>query len=186
MTTTHVGAARLLDYYLGGAPEDESGVEEHLFACARCGEVLDDIHRLGTSIVALVRAGEVSSGATTALLNRMSRDRLNVRQYTIAPGQTVACTVTAADDFMAGRFVLPAGDFERLDMRVVDSNGQELMRVNDIVVDVQNHHAVVFFPARPVLEEESALTHYVLVVPDGSGERELSRYSMDHTSAREG
>ena len=61
---------------------------------------------------------------------------------------------------MAGRFVLPDGDFERVDMRV-------------------------FFPARPVQHEESGLTHYVLVIPGEGGERELSRYSMDHTSLRE-
>ena len=96
-----------------------------------------------------------------------------------------SCTVGAQDDFMAGRFVLPAGEFERFDMRVLDAGENELMRVDDIVIDARYHHAVMFIPARPVRVEDSALTHYALVVPGPEGEREIARYSMDHTSLRE-
>lgn len=184
----HHDLGRLLDYYLGDASiEEAEEVEEHLFSCDDCSSTLDEIHRTASSIVALVRRGDLGSAATTALLNRMSRDRLNMRHYTIEPGETVACTVGKDDDFMVGHLVLPAGDFERIDMRVLDSRENEMMRVPDIVVDARARHAIMFIPARPVQSEESGVTHYVLVVPDiGGGERELGRYSMDHTALRDG
>lgn len=186
----HHDLGRLLDYYLGDASMKEADdVEEHLFSCDECSSKLDEIHRTASAIVALVRRGDLSSGATTALLNRMSRDRLNMRHYTIEPGETVACTVGKDDDFMVGHLVLPAGDFQRIDMRVLDSRDNEMMRVPDIVVDARARHAIIFIPARPVQSEDSGVTHYVLVVPHmgmGGGERELGRYSMDHTALRDG
>jgi len=179
----HLSTERWLEYYLADpAVDDAGGIEEHLFECGECGAVLAAIHRTAAAIVGVVRGAALGSGGTTALLNRMSRDRLNVRHYVIEPGETVACTVAADDDFMAGRFVLPPGEFERIDMRVLAANGDELMRVNDIVVDVRYRHAVVFIPARPVQKEESGLTQYALVVPDGTGDREIARYSMDHAA----
>lgn len=186
-TATHLSSARLLDYYLGDGSLGEASeaaveVEEHLFDCAECAATLDAIERTAALIVDLVRSGELSSGATTALLNRMSRDRLNVRHYTILPGEIVACTVALDDHFMAGRFVLPEGDFERIDMRVLDGTYNELMRVEDIVIDARYRHALLFIPARPVQSEASGVTHYVLVAPAEHGEREIARYSMDHAA----
>lgn len=184
-TATHLSGARLLDYYLGEPlPPEVHGLEEHLFACAECGDALDAVHRSASAVVAMVRAGELSASGTTALLNRMSRDRLNVRHYTMLPGETVACTVALDDDFMAGRFVLPEGTFERIDMRVLDAGLNELMRIDDIVVDARYRHAILFIPARPVHEEASGITHYALVVPAQSGDREIARYSMDHAALR--
>lgn len=175
--------ARLLDYYLGDPATDD--LEEHLFECGECAAALERIHRTATAIVLAVREAALGSGATTALLNRMSRDRLNVRHYTILPGETVACSVAPNDDFMAGRLVLPDGDFERIDMRVLDASAQELMRVDDVVVDARHRQVILFIPAQPVLSEGSATTHYVLVAPSASGEREIGRYSMAHSAIGE-
>ncbi len=183
-TLEHVPAAALLDYYLGDPGVDE--VEGHLFECAECSAKLEELHRTAAVIVEIVRAGELSSGATTGLLNRMSRDRLNVRHYAIEPGETVACTVAAADDFMAGHFILPEGDFERLDLCVLDSSDRERARVDDIVIEARYRRAIVCIPARPVLDEGSGTTQYVLVVQTPSGERELARYSMAHIALRDG
>jgi len=184
----HASKARLLDYYLGDPSTEEAGtddtLEEHLFECASCSASLDAIHRAGAAVVLAVRRGEVGSGGTTALLNRMSRDRLNVRHYTIEPGEIIPCTIGKDDDFMAGRFVLPEGDFERIDLRVLDASEQELVRVDDIVIDARAGHAIVFIPGRPVQDEDSGTTHYVLVVPEQEGDREIARYSLAHTAMR--
>lgn len=83
---------------------------------------------------------------------------------------------------MVGHFVLPPGDFKRIDMRVLDASDNEMMSVPDIVVDARARHAIMVIPARPVQAEDSAVTHYVLVA---DGEREIGRYSMDHTALRE-
>jgi hypothetical protein len=182
----HLSLDRLVEYYLAELPDDTSTtVEDHIFACAACGAQLDALHRTADAIVSLVRRGEVGSGATTALANRMARDRLNVRHYLIHPGEVLDCTVGHDDDFMMGRLVLPEGDFERVDMRILDASGTELMRVNDIAIDARSRHAMIFIPGRPAQAYESAASHYVLVVPGEGGDRELARYVMAHTALRE-
>ena len=80
---------------------------------------------------------------------------------------------------------LPDGDFERIDMRILDAQGQDVARIDDIVIDARRREAILFIPARPVQHEDSGVTHYVLVVPGGESEREIARYSMDHTSLRD-
>ncbi|MDX2023040.1 MAG: hypothetical protein SF187_22590 [Deltaproteobacteria bacterium] len=184
-STTHLDAACLLDYYLGDSTMSDHETEEHLFVCTECGALLDSIHRVGVAIVELVRTGEVGSGATTALLNRMSRDRLNLRHYILEPGATVACTVATDDHFLVGRFILPDGALGRIDLRVVDAGGIELTRIDDITVDAQRREAIIFLPAQPIQEEASGVTQYVLVSPGSEGDVELARYSIDHTSPRE-
>jgi hypothetical protein len=118
-------------------------------------------------------------------VNRMSRDRVNLRQYIVAPGETVACTSAVGDDYLMGRFVLPPGAVGRIDLRVLDEHGAEVMRVAELAVDARSGHAIMFMPARPTLAEPSMLLHYVLVSPTDGGERELARYSMDHTASSE-
>lgn len=183
----HVDLDQLLAYYLGEPmPDGGDAVEAHLFECTACGERLDALHRTASATVALVRRGEIGGWGTSALANRMARDRLHVRQYVVEPGDTLACTVAVGDDYLMGRFVLPAGDVGRVDLRVLDAEGTELMRVEDLVVDARHGHAIMFMPARAVLGEGSALHHYVLVTPAAQGERELGRYAMDHTGPDDG
>lgn len=184
--TSHVALPELLAYYLGESSTDEDdAVEAHVFECTACGDALDGLHRTASAIVGLVRSAQLAAGGTGALLNRLSRDRMMVRHYTLLPGETVQCTIGPHDDFLAGRFVLPPGDHPRIDLRVLDQAGQELMRLPDIPVDVRARQAILFLPARPSHDEPSSLQHYVFVVPEGDGDREIARYGLDHTAMRE-
>lgn len=182
--SAHVELETLLEYWFGELA-DADGVETHLFECSECAARLDALHRTAAATVALVRMGAIGGGATHALMNRMSRDRVNLRQYVILPGESVACTVAAGDDYLMGRFVLPPGDVARVDVRVLDDAGSEVMRVDDLVVDARSRHAIMFMPARPTLGEPSMRWVYVLSTPDDDGARELARYAMDHTSSTE-
>jgi hypothetical protein len=185
-SSPHLSVGRLIEYYLGQLPaEATTAVEDHIFACAACGAQLDALHRTADAMVSLVRRGEIASGATTALANRMARDRLNVRHYLMHPGEVLDCTVGHDDDFMMGRLVLPEGDFERLDMRILDANGSEMMRVDDIPIDARSRHAMIVIPGRPAQAYESAVSHYVLVIPSEAGDREVARYVMAHIGLRE-
>jgi len=182
----HPSLGEWLEYYLGEAPAGAaSALDEHLFECAACEAQLDALRRTASAMVALVRRGAVASFATTALANRMSRDRLNVRTYVMEPGDTVACTVGHDDDFLLGRFVLPQGSYARVDVRVLDDAGQELMRMPDIAIDARSRHALMLIPARPTKGEGSAIWRYVFSTPEPGGDRELARYAMDHTALSE-
>lgn len=179
----HPSLGEWLEYYLGEAPAGAANaLDEHLFECAACEAQLDALRRTASAIVALMRGGGIASSITGAIANRMARDRLNVRTYVIEPGETIACTVGHDDDFLLGRFVLPAGTYARVDLRVVDQAGRELMRTPDIAVDARSRHALMIMPAHPIKNEGPGAWQYVLTTPEPDGDRELARYTLDHTA----
>lgn len=183
---THPALSELIDYWLSELePEHEGALEEHLFECAACEARLDAVRASAEAIVALVRSGGLSGSATTALLNRFARDRLNVRQYTLEPGEVVACTVSPHDDFLIARFVVHGGAHARIDISVRGEEEHELLRVDDVAFDPRAGHVVTFLPARPVQNQPSGLRRYVLLAPSPGGEREIGRYTLDHTAMRE-
>src|SRR3954468_20917926 len=92
----------LLAYWAHDLVNDDEGsrVEEHLFACGECSARLHALPALGIGLTALVRQGRVSGIVSRALLNRMQRDGLHVRMYTLTPGETVPCSVFPGDDLI--------------------------------------------------------------------------------------
>ena len=92
----------LLDYWARDlADGDETDrVEEHLFACGDCSARLHRLAALGPGLATLVRQGRVSGIVSRALLNRMQRDGIHVRMYSLVPGETVPCAVFPGDDLV--------------------------------------------------------------------------------------
>ena len=76
----------LLDYWARDlADGDETDrVEEHLFACGDCSARLQDMASLGTGLAALAHQGRVTGIVSRTLLNRMQRDGVHVRLYSVA------------------------------------------------------------------------------------------------------
>lgn len=179
----HPSLDEWLEYYLGETPAGAAdALDEHLFECAACEAQLDALRRTASAIVALMRGGAITASVTAGIANRMARDRLNVRTYVIEPGETVACTVGRDDDFLLGRFVLPAGTYARVDLRVLDQAGRELMRTPDLPIDARSRHAIMIMPAGPIKNEGAGAWHYVLTTPEPTGDRELARYTLDHAA----
>jgi hypothetical protein len=75
-------------------------VEEHLFACGECSARLHRLAAFGPGLATLVRQGRVSGIVSRALLNRMQRDGIHVRMYSLVPGETVPCAVFPGDDLV--------------------------------------------------------------------------------------
>jgi hypothetical protein len=183
---SHPALSELIDYWLSELPQPAAeALEEHVFDCAACGDRLDAVRANADAIVGLVRGGGLSSRATTALLNRVSRDRLNVRVYTVAPGEVVACTVGPQDDFLITHFIVDAATEPRLDLAMCDDEGHELSRVQDVAFDRAAGHVTTVFAARPKQHDPSGRRTFKLFAPTADGERELGRYTMDHTAMRE-
>jgi hypothetical protein len=180
-----IGLGDLLAYWLGELPSPEAGaLEEHVFACEACSDRLSHVHDAGAALVELVRRGMLNAHATTALLNRFSRDRLNVRQYTLHPGQVVACTVSIDDDFLLAHLMLDRPAPARVDMAVIDGRGRELV-LPDVVIDPRGNQVLPFLPARPVQDQASGKLQYVLYAVDDGQREEIGRYTLDHTAMRD-
>lgn len=174
----------LLEYWLGEADAARAdALEGHVFECDECADALDAVARLGRDLVALVREGRVSARATTGLANRFSRDRLNVRQYSVQPGEVVQCTVTASDELLLARLILPDGAPARIDVSVRFYGG-EAQRIEDVTIDRRAGEVMSFLPARPRQGDVSGRAEYVLLDPDAA-DRVIATYTLEHTAMSE-
>ena len=94
----------LAEYWLGNlTSEAEAPVEEHLLACDICGGELELIIGIGNGIRELVRGGCVEMVLSREFLEAIKAEGVRVREYAVAAGGHVQCTVTANDDVVLAR-----------------------------------------------------------------------------------
>ena len=55
---------------------------------------------LGAGLAALARRGHVAGVVSRALLNRIQRDGVQVRLYSLSPGERVPCAAFPGDDLL--------------------------------------------------------------------------------------
>jgi anti-sigma factor RsiW len=168
--------ATLVDYWFGELPPgEETAFEEHLFGCAECTAKLEELVALGAAVRAAWTAGAVRAVISRALYEAMKKEGLRLREYRMAPGGSVNCTIAAADDFVVSRLAAPLSGVQRVDL-VTDGG-----RFEDVPFDAAAGE-VLMCPAPAELKQRSAFTHHVrLVAVEEAGERLLGEYTFLHT-----
>ena len=168
--------ATLVDYWFGElAPAEESAFEEHLFGCAECTAELEKLAALGAAVRATWRAGAVRAVIPHALYDAMKKKNLRLREYRVAPGASVNCTIAAADDFVVSRLAAPLAGVRRVDLVI---SGQ---RFEDVPFDAEAGEVLVL-PAPAQLKRRGAFTQRMrLVAVEDREERVLGEYTFVHT-----
>jgi hypothetical protein len=168
--------ATLVGYWFGElAPDEEAAFEEHLFGCAECTAGLEALAALGAAVRAAFREGAVRAVIPHALFDAMKRERLRLREYAVAPGGSVNCTIAAADDFVVSRLSAPLAGVRRVDLI---SAGE---RFEDVPFDADAGEVLVI-PAAALLKRRGAFTNPMrLVAVEGGKERVLGDYTFVHT-----
>jgi anti-sigma factor RsiW len=168
--------ATLIDYWFGELPPDrESAFEEHLFGCAECTAKLEELAALGESVRAAWRSGAVRAVIPGTLLDAMKKAGLRLREYRVAPGESVNCTIAEDDDFVISRFAAPLAGVRRVDL--VTSVGH----FEDVPFDAATGE-VLSCPAPAQLKRAGAFTYRArLVAVEDAGERVLGEYTFVHT-----
>jgi anti-sigma factor RsiW len=112
----------LVAYWLGELPAAaEAAVEEHYFGCAHCAQRLQELSNVAAGIRAAVRHGAVRAVITHSFLESMKREGMRIREYRLAPGETVACTIRMDDDAVVGRMQARLAGVKRVDaLEVLD------------------------------------------------------------------
>ena len=175
----------LVAYWLGELPAAaEAPIEEHLFGCAYCTRRLEELAALAFGIRAAVRDGAVRAVITQPFLEHMKRQGMRIREYRLAPGERVACTIRADDDAVVGRMQVPLAGVKRVDalqsLDLGDGRVQQ-WRVEDVPFD-PNADEVLALPSAAALKKLPAHTFRVqLVAVDEAGERPLGEYTFAHT-----
>ena len=106
----------LVDYWLDGGGQGHEALEAHLFECDACSRRLQALVALGEAASRLLREGAVELVVTPSLLAKAARDGLRVREYRLAPGERVSCTVTPEDDWLVSRLLARFEGVSRVDL----------------------------------------------------------------------
>jgi anti-sigma factor RsiW len=174
-----VSLADLTDYASGElAAVDVVAIETHLFACADCGARAAAVDVLVRGIHAAVRAAAVGGFVTDAVLNRLAREGLRIRTFTLEPGDSVRCAVWEEDELMALRLRADLGDASEITVsqRV---EGREVSRTTGQVPG-RHGEIVLATPAALIRRLPAAEVEVQITAHEEGIERPIARYTLIH------
>ena len=183
-----IDPAMLADYWVGfTAGADEETIEEHLFECDFCGHRLRQVIVLADGLRKLAREGSLRMVVSDVFLQRAAESGLSVREYTVPPGGSVECTVTAEDDLLIGRVAANLSGAKRVDMCICNEHGVEQLRLPDIPVhsgrsSVAFQESITFMKSAPSLKMIMRLVTF----DDKGSEHTAGEYTFNHTRSMPG
>jgi len=179
-----IAEATLIDYWAGDLGDDDemSQVEEHLFGCGECSARLSELVALGARVTALARQGRLRGIISRAILNRLQRDGVHVRMFSLLPGETVACAVFPGDDLIVTYL---RADFSGVDAVTLSVNGpgsEPFSRYDDVPVSGPLGEVLWATPAA-LVEQLPSMRFELTLTSAGTGPTELGRYALEHVSS---
>jgi anti-sigma factor RsiW len=175
----------LVAYWLGElSAAAEAPVEEHFFRCASCTRRLDELAALGSGVRTAVRNGAVQAVITRPFLEKMKEQGMHVREYRLAPGDRVACTIRAEDDAVVSRLQVPLAGVVRVDaLQSVDLGDGHVQQWHlEDVPFAPDAGEVLALPSAAALRAMPAHTFRIrLVAVDSTGDRPLGDFTFAHT-----
>ena len=178
----------LADYWLAAlASSEEEAVEEHLLECDLCGQRLREVIALAEAVRKLAREGSLLMVVSDAFVKRAAEEGLRIREYTPPLGGSIACTVTAEDDFLIGHLTANLGGAKRVDLCFCDERGVERLRLPDIPF-YSGAGSVTFQQSITYAKAAASETMIArLIAFDEAGvERLLGEYTFNHTRSLPG
>jgi hypothetical protein len=174
----------LIDYWTRDlAHGDEMDrVEEHLFACGDCSARLNHLAALGNGLATLVRQGRVSGIVSRAILNRLQRDGVHVRMFSLLPGETVPCAVFPGDDLVVTALRADFSGVDAVTLSVTGPGDSPIAQFEDVPVPGPGGEVLWVIPATVVHEMPSMQLQLTLASVGARG-AELGRYMLEHAAA---
>jgi hypothetical protein len=176
----------LLDYWARDLSEgDETGpVEEHLFACGDCSARLYQMASLGAGVATLARQGRVSGTLSRALLNRMQRDGVHVRLYSLLPGETVPCAAFPGDDLLVASLRADFSGVSAVTLVVTGPGDSPMSEVDEVPVSGPDGEVLWAMPGAVVRQMPSMRLRLTLVSTHAT-RAELGTYVLDHSASNQ-
>jgi hypothetical protein len=177
---TVLKSQELTEYWLGELDEaHEQRIDEHLFACGACSERLSTIVELGGAIRRAFVDGWLNIVLPEAFIRRVKEAGFQVREYDIAAGGSVNCTVTPEDDFVVSYLRAPLNDVRRLDV-LIDDETSGKHRANDVAFDPAAEALVTMTSTAYLKTLKHSRQRVRLVAVDGVEERVVADYTFNH------
>lgn len=175
-----IALAQLTDYAAGELPEAEAAaLEEHLFSCADCSARAAELDALVRAIPPAIRTAEIGGFINDAVLNRLSREGVRVRTFTLSPGAVVPCAVWEDDEVMVLRL---RGDFGSASEFTMSQRveGNEVVRVTGQMAIGPHGELLHAIPAAWVRQLPVVDVEVTLTALEGGTEREVGTYTLVH------
>jgi hypothetical protein len=179
----HLSADALLDYWLGDSDSAATwAADEHLLQCGACGQALDELLAIGQGIRDAWRDGSVGGVFSAAFVQRLAEQGLKVREYRVAPGGSVDCSVAPGDELLVSHLALPPlHGVQRLDLHVELSNAPGLRHeLRDIPFDPQAGELLWVNKITEIRARPAHTAQATLLAVEGAAARELGRYVFNH------
>jgi hypothetical protein len=170
----------LVDYWLGEI-EDAQAIEEHLLGCEHCSGRLEWLAALDEGIRAVFRRGAVHAVLSRGMVQALKGQGLRLREYRVAAGASVQCTIGAADDFVLSRLEAPLSGVRRLDLEVLDAAGEARSRLEDIPFDPAAGEVLMLPAAAHLRKQPAHVERLRLVAIEEDARRALGEYTFVHT-----
>lgn len=175
-----IPVSALLGYWLGESVAEEAALEEHLMGCEHCSARLQSLVRVGRGIRAVTRSGNFHGVLSASFVEALRRDGLRVREYRMAPGGSVACTVAPDDDLVVSYLRAPLGDVQRLDLVFEDLPAGTVLRMTDVAFDPAAEELVLAPHIAMLRGFDTGVRRARLIAVQDGAERELGAYTFDH------
>jgi len=174
----------LVDYWTGELSDEENRrIEEHLFSCASCAARLEWMASLQSAVGTLARQGLISGIISRALLNRLQREGVRVRLYSLSPGETVPCAIFPGDDLVVTSLRADLAGIDTVSLSVVGP-GNALGDLDDAPIAAEDGEVLWATPGAFVRQMPS--TRLQLTLRSGGDRRVLGEYVLDHSAAEPG
>jgi hypothetical protein len=182
---TPLGDEALIDYWSGDLSDDESrSIEAHVFACAACAARLDQVALLQAGVRTLARHGRISGIISRALLNRLQREGVRVRLYSISPGEIVPCAIFPGDDLVVTSLRADLAGIDTVALSVTGPGDAPFNDLDEAPVVAEDGEVLWATPGAFVRQMPS--TRLLLTLKAGGDRRVLGEYVLDHSAAEPG
>lgn len=176
--------ADVFDYLAGElAGREEARIEEHLFSCPACAAALAESEALARSVRLLVRSGQFHALVSDAVLNRLARDGVRVRTFSLRPGDVVPCAVWEDDQVIVTRL---RGDFSgarTVSVVATLADGEELSRNEDVTLRPGQDELVDAIAADWLRQLPATTVRLRVTASSGAEERLLGEYTLTHAGS---
>jgi hypothetical protein len=162
--------------------EREAAVEEHLFHCSDCGMRLKMLAAMGAGVVTLAREGRISGIISRALLNLLQREGVNVRLYTVSPGETIPCAVFPDDDVVVLVMRADLTDVDTVNLSVTGPDDMPFGEALDVPMPPGASDVLWATPGSVVREMPSTQLRLTLRSPERA--EVLGEYFLEHQVQR--
>jgi hypothetical protein len=171
----------LLAWWLGELDTaGESRLDAHVFTCAECTSRLTSLVTLGDAIRREILSGSFGFVVPAAFVDRMRTAGLTLREYTVASGGSVNCTIGPRDDFVIAHLHAPLAGVLRLDVLIDDTTAGQF-RLDDVPFDPVTGQLTVVPSAAFLRSLGTSRQRLRLVAVAGGQERALGDYTFNHT-----